>query len=377
MSKIRKSLARHHTNFKGWKTNRKIIVFESDDWGSIRMPSRKVYDIFLKHGIAVDESPYCKYDTLAGEEDLTALFQILYQFKDHKGNHPVITANCVVANPDFDRIEKSDFRNYFYEDIKETFKRYFSQNNIFEIWKEGIVENIFIPQSHGREHVNVRYWLKLLRDNNPDFRLAFKHRCWGLSRDIYPGMRVSIQASFDSECYNDITTHKQYLKDGLNQFKKIFGYISASFIANNFIWDSELNKTLHELGVKYLQGMKYQKLPIYDNEKRKMIRHFIGENNDFDQIYLIRNCQFEPSLSEYNYDSVDSCLKGISNAFFWHKPAIISTHRLNFIGSLNKKNRDRNLKQFDELLNRILKKWPNVEFYNSTKLGDLISSFKI
>ena len=27
----------------GWRTNRHIVVIESDDWGSIRMPSKEVY----------------------------------------------------------------------------------------------------------------------------------------------------------------------------------------------------------------------------------------------------------------------------------------------------------------------------------------------
>ena len=27
-------------NYNGWQTNRKIIVFESDDWGAIRTPSK-------------------------------------------------------------------------------------------------------------------------------------------------------------------------------------------------------------------------------------------------------------------------------------------------------------------------------------------------
>ena len=28
----------------GFRTGRKIVVFESDDWGSIRMPNKLVYD---------------------------------------------------------------------------------------------------------------------------------------------------------------------------------------------------------------------------------------------------------------------------------------------------------------------------------------------
>lgn len=98
---FRSSLARHLVNYKGWQTTRKIIVIESDDWGSIRMPSKEIYDNLLKSGIRVDRCPYNRYDSLASEEDLSALFDVLTSFRDMNGNHPVITANTVVANPDF------------------------------------------------------------------------------------------------------------------------------------------------------------------------------------------------------------------------------------------------------------------------------------
>jgi hypothetical protein len=84
------------------------------------------------------------------------------------------------------------------------------------------------------------------------------------------------------------------------------------------------------------------------------------------QTYLIRNCGFE--LTENGY-GINKTLADISSAFFWNKPAIISTHRLNFMGELNYKNRNENLKLFKCLLSEILKKWPNVEFMNTVQLG--------
>ena len=48
---LRKKLAKYYINLRGWKTNRKIVVIESDDWGSIRMASLKSYTNLLKIGI--------------------------------------------------------------------------------------------------------------------------------------------------------------------------------------------------------------------------------------------------------------------------------------------------------------------------------------
>jgi hypothetical protein len=47
-------------------------------------------------------------------------------------------------------------------------------------------------------------------------------------------------------------------------------------------------------------------------------------------------------------------------------------HRVNFIGSINQNNRERNLKLFKELLDKIDKLWPNVEFLSSKDLAEII-----
>ena len=45
-------------NIPGWRTKRKIVVIESDDWGSIRMPSRDIYEKLLAEGYRVDLNKY-------------------------------------------------------------------------------------------------------------------------------------------------------------------------------------------------------------------------------------------------------------------------------------------------------------------------------
>lgn len=374
--KFRNELASHHANIGGWTTNRKLVVIESDDWGSIRMPSAAVYAKMLKKGIRVDNCPYNRNDSLASEEDLTALFDVLVSFKDKHSNHPIITANAVMANPNFDKIEQSEFKEYYYEPFIETLKRYPKHQNSFTLWMKGIEENVFFPQFHGREHVNINLWLKLLQSKNKIFLDAFKSGFWGLGPSIVKTGRINIQASFDAYDLNEINQHKLIIEDGLQLFHDLFGFKSKSFIANNFIWDSELNQSLADFGINIFQGMKYQRSPIFNNDRRKQTRHKIGESNSFNQTYLVRNCHFEPSVFPKT-DSINSCLKDINNAFFWRKPAIISSHRINFIGGIRASNRTNNLKSLDRLLHSIIKNWPEVEFMTSLQLGNLIESQKI
>lgn len=368
MKKLKLLISNNLINCKGFKTNRKIIVFESDDWGSIRMPSAEVFYKLKKAGIPVEKSAYCKFDSLESNKDLELLFEVLLKFKDRYGNHPVITANTVVANPNFEKIRDSKFNEYHYEPFTETLTKYPNHDKVFDYYKLGIKEGIFFPQFHGREHVNVEMWLNLLKQNNSDFLLAFENNMWGLSNDVFPTFGKSIQATFDS---NNHVFLENSIDTGLTLFEQLFGFRSKSFIANNFIWNSTLNGTLYSNGVEFLQGMKYQILPKIGNNKRQLIRHQVGEKNNLDQCYFIRNCGFEPSIDNSN---ISKTLSEINNSFFWKKPAIISTHRINFIGNLIENNRTKNLDNFKCLINQILKNWPDVEFLNSSELGDLIKT---
>lgn len=369
------SLKNNINNVRGFTTNRKIIVIESDDWGSIRMPSKETYELLAHKSKYIKDNPYCQNDTLATKEDLEALFDVLLKFKDKNGRHPVITANTVVGNPDFQKIKDSNFTEYYYEPFVKTLKNYYPNEDTYAMWEEGIKEKLFYPQFHGREHVNASYWLQLLQNNQPIALSSFEQMCWAM-----PPLERNIQASYDVVTEVEEQFACNGVDEGLTLFENLFGYKSQSFIANNFIWSPAIEKVLDSHGVQTIQGMKYQKMPLlYKNEKnqkRRLLRHLTGTQNKYNQVYLVRNCVFEPSQNMSKKEDVTRCFSEIKNAFFWKKPAIITVHRLNFIGKLNHKNRSENLKKLEKLLALILKTWPDVEFMTSDALGQFIIESK-
>ncbi len=85
---------------------------------------------------------------------------------------------------------------------------------------------------------------------------------------------------------------------------------------------------------------------------------------------LVRNVVFEPTNG--NSDHIGKALKQIEAAFQWHKPANISTHRVNYCGHIDPANRAKGLNSLKTLLQQIVKKWPDVEFISSAELGELI-----
>lgn len=375
---IKSALRVNVSNIPGWRTKRHIVVIESDDWGSIRMSSKEAFDRMLKAGMLVDRSHYNLYDSLECNDDLEQIYETLSKFKDSTGRHPVITGVNVVANPDFEKIKTNNFSEYIYEPYTETCKRYSNHDRVYDLWKEGIEKRLMVPIFHGREHLNAQFWMRALRDKNKSTLVGFENEVTGM-----PGIKgeklPDFQAAFQIDTINDLVYQKEVLKTGLDLFEELYGYRSRYFVPTNGPFNNTLEKDLNEHGVKYINTGKKQKEPL-GNGQYKINTRFIGDKNQYGQIYITRNCFFEPSSSGFekpaNTDWINNCLKEIEIAFRWRKPAVISSHRVNYIGYLHPENRERSLKQLSELLGKMLKRWPDIEFMTSSELGDLITSKK-
>lgn len=371
---IKRKIMLDAMNFSGWKTNRKLVVIESDDWGSIRMPSREVYEKLLSMGDRVDKDPFTKYDALESEKDLKNLMELLVSFKDKNGNSPVFTMNYAMGNPDFERIEESGFSKYVFEPFIQTYGRYPEHEKSFEMLKEGMDKRVFYPQLHCREHLNVKKWMDDLKNGDPLVKRAFDFRMISTANSFTSKNPYAYMDSFNYDFPEEIQQLKVIAREGMGWFVKNFGFISQSFIASCYIWDENIEKELFVCGVSYFQGDRVQLAPkgrgMGSYEKRK---HFLGQRNNLNQYYLIRNCSFEPTWRD-DLNWVDRCLEEMEIAFKWKKPAIISTHRLNYIGFIDSGNGEENLKLLHQLISRAIKKWPDIEFLTTVELGDLIQT---
>jgi hypothetical protein len=314
-----------------------------------------------------------KYDSLESDDDLELLFEVLKKVKDFRGEYAKLTANCLVANPDFSLIKLNDFKEYFYEDVSRTFQRYSNSNNCLNLWRTGYEKGIFVPQSHGREHLNISRWMRDLQNGDDEVHYLFNLESFGLSKTISKRNRGSYLAAFDGSKNELLYRRDIIVKEALDLFQKHLGYRSHSFISPNYVWDSTIEDSLFQNGVRFIQTQRANVVSRDFGSKKVIKRHYTGQKNHNMQIYMVRNCEFEPSMSP-DYDWVNHCLQQINNAFKMHKPAIISTHRVNFIGSLDISNRARNLVLFKKLLNNILKEWSTVEFLSSDQLGHLIEN---
>ena len=367
---IRKQKARltaYRTNAAGIKLPGRYLIIESDDWGAIRTPSKEALKLFEKRGLGLGNSIY-KNDSLASNEDLDQLFNLLQSFKDSKGNALKITANAIMANPDFEKIKAADFTQFYFEDFRTTLQKYPEHDKAFLKWKQAIADNIFVPQFHGREHLQFKRWLKVLQSGNEDALFCFNSGATYSGKNDYSSMEA-----YDWDQPEDVNEQKKIVAEGLTMFENAFGFISKSFIAPCYNWDPKLEPMLASKGVKLIQGIRNQLIPtgIFDQYER--LPHYFGEVNSSGLKYNIRNCFLEPSQLP-GKDWVDSCLAQVQSAFLLKKPAVICSHRINYIGFINQHNRDRGLKDLETLIKIVLKKWPDVTFISTDQLNDLLPS---
>lgn len=368
LNNIRKAIS----NISGWSTKRHIVVFESDDWGSIRIRSKKDYDEMLAAGVNLDESIFTKYDCLESNLDLERLFEVLSSHKDSTGRHPVFTPMCIVANPNFDAIKDNGLTEYVYESLPETCKKYPNHNRVVDLWREGIEKSLFVPALHGREHFNYSRWMQNIH-NNDGVRIAFDHESSGAF--LYNHERIpEYLGAFKPTHAADLDDLKQVVLDAGRLFEEICGYKPTHFIAPNAEPAYGIDTVFSQIGIRYITNAKLRYPDLGDGRTRREFVWLGKYYKDLDVINITRNGGFEQV--QPGADKVNECLSDINIAFKFHKPCIISTHRVNYIGGIEESNATLGLRKLDELLKEIIKKWPDVEFMTSTELGNIIRKEK-
>ena len=374
MSKtLLKSCVKKYLDFVSFKTDRKLLIIESDDWGSIRTKDKLQLNKLNLINENVKNDRFTQLDSIASSNDLFALFDVLNSVSDLNGNPACLTANVCTANPNFSAIKKSNFQNFYYEPFNKTLENYSKEENLFSLWNEGINNKVFFPQLHGREHVNASAWLSELRDGNKDLLKAFEVNAFGIPYNSQKfNRRKNLQAALDR--YEILDEHKfqeNWIRESAEIFQENFGYYSNTFIAPAYIWNNDICQQLIKSHINTVQGISIQYSP-FNKLNFKYIPHlrYTGQKK-LNLKYLVRNIFFEPA-SDMNKNWENTVINAVENSFKYKRPAIISSHRINFIGTLNEKNRTKNLIMLKNILSILLKKYPQIEFINSSELSEII-----
>lgn len=369
LQKLKRQLSLTAQAFLGQRLEPKVVVFESDDWGGIRMPSAETYRELAEKMPMIKNDRFSKFDHLASADDLSALFEVLQKHKDSRGNPAVFTFNVTTANPDFNEILHHNFERFAVEPFHQTILR--EQPAALSMWNDGFFAGLYRPQFHGRDHIHQQRWLMHLINGDTAVRAAFHHKTYGFEPN-FDGTEYLL-AAYDYPATTDSEVWKASIDHGLKIFKDFFDFVPRSFIPPCYIAPPSLIKYLQSKGVDTLQGKMYAFEPkgIVDGKRsyHKKLRT-AGFNAKTGQVNIVRNCFFEPSRGKGEW-WIKDCLERMEMAFKWGKPAVIDTHRVNYIGSIVESNRKENLLLLDRLLTEVQTKWPDVQFMSTDQLAQL------
>ena len=362
INKIR-SLVKTFLMKKGLKTNKKIVVFESDDWGSDRNFSKENLDkLLLMHPEFMPDC-YQKFDTLETEDDVRELKNVLLSYLGADNRPAVFTLNFATFNLDVDEMKNAKLKEIKFIPFQLYYKIKNGNEKVLEEVLDGKSKNCFSYELHSREHINSGTLLSDIKEGNKLVADAFNLKIVGVNSENYCGMDVLNTSNKNS---------LKILGDAMDEFRKVFGKTSESYIAPCYVWKPSDEKVLEKLGVKYLQGKIFQNLPINKDRYKKKCHKFGEKSKNANLYYFYRNCFFEPTRDRLKGKSDDEILKKtmqeIGIAFRCKKPAVVCTHRVNYVGGIVKENRISNLKLLKQLLEQIKQKYPDVIFKSSTKM---------
>lgn len=358
-----------------WHTKRKIIVLSIDDYGNVRLDSKKSRQEMDDFGIKA-LSRFDAFDSMETREDLEMLFNVLSSVKDKNGKNAIFTPFTLPCNIDFEKMESENYSTYHYELLPLTFEKLSIRNpksysGAWNLWKEGISEGLLVPQFHGREHFNLKVFLEKIEIRDPEVVVALKNRSYtSLSSTGYE--TIGCTSAFDFWEFEENKSFVSIIEEGLSAFEEVFGYRSNHFNSPGAAEHPFIHKVLMENGIKHIDS-PWIKKTHQGLKKYKTTINYTGSKSDLGLIKQVRNVVFEPTYNT-GVDWVEAALQQIETAFRWNAPAIITSHRVNFCGNIDTNNRKAGLQALQNLLKKIIQKWPDVEFMSSNELGNLIDS---
>jgi len=350
----------------GKKTHRKIVVFESDDWGSFRFKNKRIRDHYMTNSKPGQWMHY--NDCFESYEDVVALEKVLKSVKDKHANSACFTFLMNPANPDFKAIEAADFKAYQYERIDETFKNRKDGEQLLNWYHSALKDNLIELGFHGREHLHVHSWMRALEEDDEIVVDGFNNRIWGQAKLFTKHKNLSYRSTFNIQDDSELEDLKTNIEEGVNIIEDVFHNDVTYFLAPDSPFDLRLNQSLADNGIKYIGLPKLHSNPL-DNKWYQKKLFWMGKTTKAGLKVITRNVMFEPS-SPQSKDWVTYAMAQIQEAFKYKNPAVISTHRANYVSGLNPENRPKALEQLSMLLKNITSKWPEVEFMTSSQLGN-------
>ena len=275
-----------------------VLIIESDDWG----PAPDIH-----------------------AERLNRLVEILSDYRDTRGRHPMMTLGVVLAVPDTHRIRQDNLRHYYRLYIADP-----SFDSIRETMQAGVASGVFAIQLHGMEHFwppsvlaaartdsNLRDWLAGNElPNTEDLPSPLQSRWTDCS---------SLPSSPIAE--DEIETA---VKEEVEAFRAVFGYKPRVAVPPTFVWNDAVERVWYSAGVRVVVTPGQRFVGRGQDGKLQAIGPPLrnGQMSPSGPMYIVRNEYFEPAMGH----TAQRVLKALGKNRRTARPTLLETHRFNFTG---------------------------------------------
>ncbi|MCD6359865.1 MAG: hypothetical protein J7M38_03305 [Armatimonadetes bacterium] len=330
----------------------KVICFESDDWGcccwaptpaALQRISAipQVREDFARRRLWqwVDGS-------LETPEDVIALCDFLESFTGADGRPVVFTPCYIVANPDYEAMAEDGMSRYHDITIDRGVPSAWERGDFVAPAREGIRRGVWRPEYHARLHHTQPYlWLETVRDGHPEAAPLFEEQIFQQS-----AMRPEYEQM-------DEPTRREWIEGGMRAFERAFGYLPECAI--NCDADDVTEGIWWQWGVRTRLNRQPQEGAA-------------GPSPHTEMTWLRRNAHLEPLGvdDEYAARGFTGCWREIQQAWAAGEPAIVSTHRKNYVSFVDEQQRQGYM-QLEMLLVEVADTYPETVFLTSAEIGQL------
>lgn len=304
----------------------RAVAFHSDDWGLCGfVPDAGALDgldrALLRAGAVL---PVYWGSTLEDSAAVADLAAVLAAHRGADGLPPVWQPNYIVSSLALaagDGAPAPVWRRHDLPDLPPPYAR----PGLWRAVEQAQAAGLWRPELHGSFHYD------------PDLRRAAVTAgpvAAAAARGVlpFPGSN----RAWELGPWRSRETLAAELDGALAVFARLFGRRPASIMAPDYVWDGRCERLWQQRGLAGIQGKREQRNPRWDRlgpagrllkaAERTWSRRVQGQ-----RVYLERNCRFEPAQSGDGAATVEACLREVRAAWARGEPAIVESHRVNFV----------------------------------------------
>ena len=305
----------------------KAVVIESDDWGLCAWsPDAQAHRV-LTGMPAFRTTSGRRYggSTLESAADMRAMMQLLGDVRGADGMPAVLQANTIMASPDYAALQPPLFPlegPMPLMDFPETRGRW-ARPGLREALTAAQETGQWWPELHGLHHLPEQTWVDALRRGVDDARRAHEQES---------PICTAVEAAGEYDDAEPRELRLQNLRSAVRKFEALFGRTPTSFCPPDYRWGSGLDHEAKALGLTTFQG-EAERARARMPRLRRLFHRVRWPSHEGERFAMPPRIAFEPMGSENaaHKVGVERALRSTKEAWTLGQPAILSTHRLNYV----------------------------------------------